>query len=183
MKNLENVQGDERDTVIFSICYAKDRSGKMYMRFGPLGHVGGERRLNVAITRAKCNVKLVGSILPSDIDLSRTNSEGVRMLRSYIEFAQQGTNALKPIESDDAFELKDDFCKVIVDFLRKHGYLVETEIGCSDYKIDIAVVNPDVEGEYIAGIECDGLSYVQAKTARDRDHLRRTILQNMGWNL
>ena len=105
------------------------------------------------------------------------------MLRSYIEFAQQGTNALKPIESDDAFELKDDFCKVIVDFLRKHGYLVETEIGCSDYKIDIAVVNPDVEGEYIAGIECDGLSYVQAKTARDRDHLRRTILQNMGWNL
>ena len=183
VKNLENVQGDERDTVIFSICYAKDRSGKMYMRFGPLGHVGGERRLNVAITRAKCNVKLVGSILPSDIDLSRTNSEGVRMLRSYIEFAQQGTNALKPIESDDAFELKDDFCKVIVDFLRKHGYLVETEIGCSDYKIDIAVVNPDVEGEYIAGIECDGLSYVQAKTARDRDHLRRTILQNMGWNL
>ena len=183
VKNLENVQGDERDTIIFSICYAKDRSGKMYMRFGPLGHVGGERRLNVAITRAKCNVKLVGSILPSDIDLSRTNSEGVRMLRSYIEFAQQGTNALKPIESDDAFELKDDFCKVIVDFLRKHGYLVETEIGCSDYKIDIAVVNPDVEGEYIAGIECDGLSYVQAKTARDRDHLRRTILQNMGWNL
>lgn len=183
VKNLENVQGDERDTIFFSICYAKDRTGKMYMRFGPLGHVGGERRLNVAITRAKCNVKLVGSILPSDIDLSRTNSEGVRMLRSYIEFAQQGSNALKPIESDDAFELKDDFCKVIVDFLRKHGYLVETEIGCSDYKIDIAVVNPDVEGEYIAGIECDGLSYVQAKTARDRDHLRRTILQNMGWNL
>ena len=183
VKNLENVQGDERDTIIFSICYAKDRTGKMYMRFGPLGHEGGERRLNVAITRAKCNVKLVGSILPSDIDLSRTNSEGVRMLRSYIEFARQGTSALKPVENDEAFELKDDFCKVIVDFLRKHGYSVETEIGCSDYKIDIAVVNPDVEGEYIAGIECDGLSYVHAKTARDRDHLRRTILQNMGWNL
>ena len=155
----------------------------MYMRFGPLGHEGGERRLNVAITRAKCNVKLVGSILPSDIDLSRTNSEGVRMLRSYIEFARQGTSALKPVESDEAFELKDDFCKVIVAFLRKHGYSVETEIGCSDYKIDIAVVNSDVEGEYIAGIECDGLSYVHVKTARDRDHLRRTILQNMGWNL
>lgn len=153
------------------------------MRFGPLGHEGGERRLNVAITRAKCNVKLVGSILPSDIDLSRTNSEGVRMLRSYIEFARQGTSALKPIETDETFEMKDDFCKVIVDFLKEHGYAVETEIGCSDYKIDIAVVNPDVEGEYIAGIECDGLSYIHAKTARDRDHLRRTILQNMGWNL
>lgn len=81
------------------------------MRFGPLGHEGGERRLNVAITRAKCNVKLVGSILPSDIDLSRTNSEGVRMLRSYIEFARQGTSALKPIETDEAFEMKDDFAK------------------------------------------------------------------------
>ena len=183
MKNLENVQGDERDTIIFSICYAKDKNGKMYMRFGPLGHEGGERRLNVAITRAKCNIKLVGSILPSDIDLSRTNAEGVRMLRSYIEFARKGTGALKPVENEKVFEAKDDFCKVIVNFLKEHGYSVETEIGCSDYKIDIAVVNPEVEGEYVVGIECDGLSYVHAKTARDRDHLRRTILQNMGWNL
>ena len=183
VKNLENVQGDERDTIIFSICYAKDRTGKMYMRFGPLGQAGGERRLNVAITRAKCNIKLVGSILPSDIDLSRTNSEGVRMLRSYIEFARQGTSALKPIENNKAFVSEDDFCKVIVEFLSDHGYTVETEVGCSDYKIDIAVVNPDVEGEYIAGIECDGLSYFKARTARDRDHLRKTILQNMGWNL
>lgn len=183
VKNLENVQGDERDTIIFSICYAKDITGRMYMRFGPLGHAGGERRLNVAITRAKCNVKLVGSILPSDIDLNRTNSEGVRMLRSYIEFAQQGAGALKPVENAEAFESKDSFCRVIADFLREHGYSVEYEIGCSDYKIDIAVVNPDVEGEYIAGIECDGFSYYHARTARDRDHLRRTILQNMGWNL
>lgn len=183
VKNLENVQGDERDTIIFSICYAKDRNGKMYMRFGPLGHEGGERRLNVAITRAKCNVKLVGSILPSDIDLNRTNSEGVRMLRSYIEFARQGTSALKPIEKEEAFETEDDFCKIIVSFLEEHGYTVETEVGCSDYKIDIAITNPDVEGEYIAGIECDGFAYIHAKTARDRDHLRRTVLQNMGWNL
>jgi very-short-patch-repair endonuclease len=183
VKNLENVQGDERDTIIFSICYAKDKNGRMYMRFGPLGHEGGERRLNVAITRAKCNVKLVGSILPSDIDLDRTNSEGVRMLRSYIEFARQGTSTLKSIEKNEAFESKDDFCKVIVSFLKKHGYTVQTEVGCSDYKIDIAVVNPKVDGEYIAGIECDGLSYIHAKTARDRDHLRRSILQNMGWNL
>ena len=183
VKNLENVQGDERDTIIFSICYAKDRNGKMYMRFGPLGHEGGERRLNVAITRAKCNVKLVGSILPSDIDLNRTNSAGVRMLRSYIEFARQGTTALKPAEKEDSFEATDEFCKVIVDFLEKHGYTVQTQVGCSDYKIDIAVVNPKVDGEYIAGIECDGLSYIQARTARDRDHLRRSILKNMGWNL
>lgn len=183
VKNLENVQGDERDTIIFSICYAKDKNGKMYMRFGPLGHEGGERRLNVAITRAKCNVKLVGSILPSDIDLSRTNSEGVRMLRSYIEFARKGEKALRPVEREEGFESTDDFCNVVAEFLRENGYKVKQQVGCSDYKIDMAVENPDVEGEYIAGIECDGLSYVQAKTARDRDHLRTTILQNMGWNL
>ncbi len=183
VKNLENVQGDERDTIIFSICYAKDQNGKMYMRFGPLGNNGGERRLNVAITRAKCNIKLVGSILPTDIDLNRTNSEGVRMLRSYIEFAQKGTIALKPVEKGSSFDCKDDFCKAIVDFLERHGYSVHTHIGCSDYKIDIAVCNPNNEDEYIAGIECDGLSYIQARTARDRDHLRASVLKNMGWNL
>ena len=137
----------------------------------------------MAITRAKCNVKLVGSILPSDIDLSRTNSEGVKLLRAYIEFAIQGMRALKPVEQTGVFEAKDDFCGVIVAFLKQHGYTVETEVGCSDYKIDIAVVDPEVDGAYLAGIECDGLAYRHAKTARDRDHLRRTVLQNMGWNL
>lgn len=183
VKNLENVQGDERDTIIFSICYAKDKNGKMYMRFGPLGHAGGERRLNVAITRAKCNVKLVGSILPSDIDLNRTNSDGVRMLRSYIEFARKGSSALKPTEKEEAFEAVDEFCNIVAEFLENKGYKIQKHVGCSDYKIDIAIENPDVDGEFIAGIECDGISYVQAKTARDRDHLRKTVLENMGWNM
>lgn len=183
VKNLENVQGDERDTIIFSICYAKDKNGKMYMRFGPLGHVGGERRLNVAITRAKCNVKLVGSILPSDIDLSRTKSEGVRMLRSYIEFAMKGSSVLKSTEREEAFETVDEFCNIVAKFLENNGYKVQKQVGCSDYKIDIAIENPNVDGEFIAGIECDGISYVHAKTARDRDHLRRAVLENMGWKL
>lgn len=183
IKNLENVQGDERDTIIFSICYGKDKNGAMYMNFGPVGHNGGERRLNVAITRAKCNIKLVGSILPSDIDINRAKSEGARMLRSYIEYARKGTSALRPIERAEAFISEDDFCEIIAKFLEEHGYLIEKQVGCSDYKIDIAVKNPNVEGEFIAGIECDGLTYVQAKTARDRDHLRRSVLQNMGWNL
>ena len=183
VKNLENVQGDERDTIIFSICYGKDKNGAMYMNFGPVGHNGGERRLNVAITRAKCNIKLVGSILPSDIDINRAKSEGARMLRSYIEYARKGASALRPIERAEAFESEDDFCEVIAQFLEEHGYLIERQVGCSDYKIDIAVKNPKAEGEFIAGIECDGLSYIHAKTARDRDHLRRSVLQNMGWNL
>ena len=183
VKNLENVQGDERDTIIFSICYAKDKNGKMYMRFGPLGHAGGERRLNVAITRAKCNVKLVGSILPSDIDLSRTKSEGVRMLRSYIEFAMKGSSVLKSAEREEAFETVDEFCNIVAKFLENNGYKVQKQVGCSDCKIDIAIENPNVDGEFIAGIECDGISYVHAKTARDRDHLRSAVLENMGWNL
>lgn len=183
IKNLENVQGDERDTIIFSICYGKDKNGNMYMNFGPVGHNGGERRLNVAITRAKCNIKLVGSILPSDIDINRAKSEGARMLRSYIEYAIKGASALKPIENMGALESSDDFCDLIAKFLEKHGYKIVRQVGCSDYKIDIAIVNPDDVGEFVAGIECDGLSYVQAKTARDRDHLRRSVLQNMGWNL
>lgn len=183
VKNLENVQGDERDTIIFSICYGKDKNGTMYMNFGPVGHNGGERRLNVAITRAKCNIKLVGSILPSDIDINRAKSEGARMLRSYIEYARKGTSALKPVDESESFESSDDFCEVIANFLEKHGYSIEKQVGCSDYKIDIAIKNPEVDGEFIAGIECDGLSYIHAKTARDRDHLRKTVLQNMGWNL
>lgn len=183
IKNLENVQGDERDTIIFSICYGKDKNGAMYMNFGPVGHSGGERRLNVAITRAKCNVKLVGSILPSDIDINRAKSEGARMLRAYIEYARKGTSALKPVDKTEAFESNDDFCEIIAEFLEAHGYSIERQVGCSDYKIDIAIKNPHVEGEFLVGIECDGLSYIHAKTARDRDHLRKSVLQNMGWNL
>lgn len=143
IKNLENVQGDERDTIIFSICYGKDRNGNMYMNFGPVGHNGGERRLNVAITRAKCNIKLVGSILPSDIDVNRAKSEGARMLRSYIEYAMKGTVALKAVENSESFEAEDDFCEVIAKFLEEHGFNIKRKVGCSDYKIDIAIVNPN----------------------------------------
>lgn len=183
VKNLENVQGDERDTIIFSICYAKDRSGKMYMRFGPLGQDGGERRLNVAITRAKCNIKLVGSIHASDIDLSRTEAEGVRMLRSYIEFAGKGTSALRPADAHAMPESGDLFCDAMETFLTDHGYRVKKHVGCSDYKIDLAVVDPRDENRFLAGIECDGQSYIQGKTARDRDHLRRGVMEGRGWQL
>ncbi|MBE6889175.1 MAG: DUF559 domain-containing protein [Ruminococcaceae bacterium] len=158
-------------------------SSAVYGMFGPLGNAGGERRLNVAVTRAKCNVKLVGSILPSDIDLSRTNSEGVRMLRSYIEYARNGVAALRSAASSEVFDSTDEFCDIVADYLESEGYKIHRQVGCSDYKIDIAVEDPEHAGDYIAGIECDGNSYMQARTARDRDHLRRSVLQNMGWNM
>ena len=183
VKNLENVQGDERDTIIFSICYAKNAQGRMYMRFGPLGHQGGERRLNVAITRAKHNVKLVGSILPEDIDLSKTHSEGVRMLRTYISFAMNGSTALPKAEKKNSLYDVDTFSEQVGKFLTSRGCSVQMNVGSSDYTIDIAVEHPKKPGQYIAGIECDGSSYYMARTVRDREHLRTAVLEQMGWKM
>ena len=186
VKNLENVQGDERDTIFFSIGYARTREQKaenrpMAMRFGPLSIAGGERRLNVAITRAKINIKLVSSILPSDIDLSRTESAGVRLLRSYIEFARN--REVLPAKAYRGGR-PDEFADTVARFVRAQGFDVQQNVGCSGYRIDIAVRHPSPDiRQFIAGIECDGYSYASARTARDRDRLRGTVLRNMGWNL
>ena len=184
VKNLENVQGDERDTIIFSIGYAKDSKGIMYMNFGPLSREGGYRRLNVAITRAKYNVKLVGSIVPNDIDLDKVSSEGVKMLRSYIEFAQQGIIALeKDFIFNNNLEFDSPFEEAVYDFLQSKGYNVVTQVGCSGFRIDMAVKHPVQSGKFVIGIECDGAMYHSSRTARERDRLRQTILEDMGWTI
>lgn len=155
----------------------------MYMRFGPLGHQGGERRLNVAITRAKRNIKLVGSISPEDIDLSKTHSEGVKMLRSYITFAMRGSDVLTREEKKNSLYDEDIFSEQIGKFLSSNGCVVKRNVGSSDYTIDIAVEHPKKPGRYIAGIECDGSSYYMARTVRDREHLRTAVLKQMGWKM
>lgn len=184
IKNLENVQGDERDTIIFSIGYAKDQNGVMYMNFGPLSKNGGYRRLNVAITRAKYNVKLVGSIRSTDIDLERTSSDGVKMLRSYIEFAQIGPDALlnEIIEPEYAYT-DSPFEDEVYNILISQGYKVKTQVGCSGYRIDMAIKHPTISGRYVIGIECDGATYHSARTARERDRLREDVLRMRGWKL
>ncbi|MDR0748516.1 MAG: DUF4011 domain-containing protein [Tannerellaceae bacterium] len=192
IKNLENVQGDERDSIIFSIGYAKDGTGReMAMNLGPLGKNGGERRLNVAITRAKYNVKLVGSIQPSDLDLERTNAAGVKLLRSYIEFAQQGISAIHheiniPTngESEPLGPTFDSpFEEAVYDYLISQGYDVDTQVGCSGYRIDMAVRHRLKTNIYILGIECDGATYHTSRTARERDRLRQEVLEKMGWKI
>ncbi|SDJ82459.1 DUF4011 domain-containing protein [Paenibacillus naphthalenovorans] len=184
IKNLENVQGDERDTIIFSIGYAKDSNGIMYMNFGPLSRSGGYRRLNVAITRAKYNVKLVGSIRPTDIKLESTNAEGVKMLRSYIEFAMNGPDAiLNELTYSDSVNVDSPFEESVYDFLVKNGFMVATQVGCSGYRIDLAVKHPTLSGRFVLGIECDGATYHSARTARERDRLRQTILEDIGWKI
>lgn len=183
-KNLENVQGDERDTIIFSIGYAKDLKGTMYMNFGPLSRTGGYRRLNVAITRAKFNIKLVGSIHPTDINLEKVSTDGVIMLRHYIEYAMNGPKSLaNRIVSNRIVNTESPFEEAIYDFLCEHNYIVETQVGCSGYRIDMAVKNPKVNGQYAIGIECDGATYHSARTARDRDRLRQDVLEDMGWTI
>ena len=183
IKNLENVQGDERDTIIFSIGYAKDSNGIMYMNFGPLSREDGYRRLNVAITRAKYNAKLVGSIVPTDIDLEKVTSEGVKLLRLYIEFAQQGIIALeKEPREDSESQCESPFEEAVYDFLLSKGYKVKPQVGCSGFRIDMAVRHPTQSGRYVIGVECDGATYHSSRTARERDRLRQTVL-DMGWTI
>lgn len=184
VKNLENVQGDERDTIIFSIGYAKDQNGVMYMNFGPLSRNGGHRRLNVAITRAKYNVKLVGSIHPTDIKVENTNSEGVKMLRQYMEFAINGVSVLQnELQFTNIVDVDSPFEEAVHDFLIKNGYNVTTQVGCSGYRIDMAVKHPTLSGIFVLGIECDGATYHSARTARERDRLRQTVLEDIGWTI
>lgn len=181
IKNLETVQGDERDTIIFSVAYAKDSQGRFIQNFGPLNRAGGERRLNVAVTRAKDNVQLVASIHYTDINLSNTESEGVRLLRAYLDYAQNGEEALErtiTVSTEDKFDSY--FEQEVCDFLRDNGFTVDTQVGCSGYRIDLGLRQPD-SSNYLMAIECDGATYHRSRNARDRDSLRQRVLENMGW--
>lgn len=181
IKNLETVQGDERDTIIFSVAYAKDSQGRFIHNFGPLNREGGERRLNVAVTRAKDNVQLVASIHYTDINLNNTNSEGARLLRAYLDYAQNGEQALEraiTVSSTDHFDSY--FEEEVCDFLRDQGFTVDTQVGCSGYRIDLGIRKPD-SSNYVLAVECDGATYHSSKNARDRDSLRQSVLERMGW--
>ena len=181
VKNLETVQGDERDRIIFSIAYARDLQGRLLQNFGPINREGGERRLNVAFTRAKHNIQLITSMHCHDIELSNTQSVGVRLLREYLDYAENGNIALErtiKVSQFDSFE--SEFEMEVCDFLRKYGYSIDTQVGVSSFRIDLALKSPN-SSNYLLAIECDGATYHSSKTARDRDRLRQNILENMGW--
>lgn len=176
IKNLETVQGDERDCIILSIGFAKGINGKLSMNFGPINQNGGYRRLNVAITRAKEKVILLGSILPEDFDLSKTESRGVCMLKNYIEFAiNKGRLATYATNfSEDA--ILTDIKKSLKDF----GYEADINIGFSSFKIDLAIKDKD---KYILAILADGHNYHNFTSTNDRIVLRKEVLENCGWNV
>ena len=184
VKNLENVQGDERDVILFSICYGPNQAGKLSMNFGPLNRDGGERRLNVAVTRAKHEVVIFSTLRSEQIDLSRTRATGAAHLKSYLEYAERGPVAIAGnIESAETDDYDSVFEKEVAEFLRSKGYTVHTQIGCSGYRVDLAIVQPDSPGRYLLGIECDGATYHRAATARDRDRLRQAVLEGLGWRI
>ncbi len=179
IKNLENVQGDERDVIMFSIGYGPDKEGKLSMNFGPLNRDGGWRRLNVAITRAKKRM-LVFSVITSDmINLSATRSEGVEGLKGFLKFAETGGGIA--VKADNSKVTAEGFEKIVADELRKRGYTVDCSVGRSDFKVDIAIAHPTKNEQYILGIFCGTKSSYESTTAEDRYISQKNVLNGLGW--
>ena len=183
IKNLETVQGDERDVIIFGVGYGKNTEGKMSMNFGPLNREGGERRLNVAVTRARYHVHLISSIRSFDIDTKRTSRLGPQRLQEYLEYAEHGTKVLSANTIPQKNLTESLFEEQVMQKLESRGLTVRSQIGCSGFRIDLALVNPEQPESYVIGIECDGATYHQTATARDRDRLRQEILERLGWQI
>ena len=183
VKNLENVQGDERDVILFSITYGPDVTGVVSMNFGPLNREGGQRRLNVAITRARGELLVFSSLRSEQIDLSRTQSAGVRDLKDFLDFAERGAQVFVESVSGPQRDWESPLEEAVAQRLEARGWTVHPQIGVSSYRIDIGVVHPDAPGRYLLGVECDGASYHSSATARDRDKLRGEVLRGKGWKL
>ncbi|HEY8748653.1 MAG TPA: DUF4011 domain-containing protein [Tepidisphaeraceae bacterium] len=180
VKNLENIQGDERDVIILSVGFGKDASGKMSLNFGALNDEGGWRRLNVLVTRARRRCVVFSSIRHDDINLANTDSRGVGALKEYLYVAEHGRlKNQPPVGKDHDSEFESAVCKT----LRDRGWEVHPKVGCAGFEIDLAVVDPRAPGRYLLGIECDGATYRSSPTARDRDRLRRSVLEGLGWQI
>ena len=181
VKNLENVQGDERDVILFSIGYGADKNGKVSMNFGPLNNAGGERRLNVAVSRARYEMMVFSTLKASQIDLKRSNAKGVEGLKGFLEFA--GTGKL-PFVSGTAHNLDTNvMVEQICDALARKGYITESFVGRSNFKVDIAVSTREHPEKFILGILCDGRTYFETKTTRDREIVQPSVLRMLNWRV
>ena len=181
VKNLENVQGDERDVILFSIGYGADKKGKVSMNFGPLNNAGGERRLNVAVSRARYEMMVFSTLKSSQIDLNRSNAKGVEGLKAFLEFAETGK--LPFLSSTTQISDANVMVEQICDALARKGYVTESFVGRSNFKVDIAVAAKDHPERFILGILCDGVSYYETKTTRDREIVQPSILRMLNWKV
>lgn len=195
VKNIENVQGDERDIIIFSIGYAPDEKGRVSVNFGALSQDGGENRLNVAISRAKQRVVVVTSIEPEELNVDSTKNPGPKLFKKYLQYAREVSNGNHEgakailnslvdsnIERNRTLKYDSDFEMQVHDVLEAKGYSVDTQVGVSEYKIDLAIYDKE-RSRYILGIECDGATYHSSKFARERDIHRQRYLESRGWKI
>lgn len=180
VKNLENVQGDERDVIFISIGYGRTAEGYTSQSFGPLNMEGGEKRLNVLITRSRLRCAVYTNLTADDIDLSKSASRGVQVLKSFLQFAQKG---LLDVAKPSGRPAGSPFEEAVANQLSRLGYQVHQQVGAAGFFIDLAIVDPEQPGHYVLGIECDGASYHSARSARDRDRLRQQVLEAMGWQI
>lgn len=179
VKNLETIQGDERDVIFISIGYGYDENGKMSLNFGPLNQDGGERRLNVLITRAREKCVVFSNFKAYDMNLTANPPFGVRALKEFLGYAETLTAGHRQVEEyrEEPFE------DAIYSFLAENGYQVDKQVGCAGFRVDLAIVDDENPGKYILGINTDGKMYASSKVARDRDRLREQVLTGLGWNL
>lgn len=178
IKNLENVQGDERDVIFISVGYGKQQSGKLSMNFGPINKEGGERRLNVLFSRAKQQCVVFSNLKADDIDLSRTNSVGVSALKQFLQYAH--TRELNIPEVGSGFA-ESPFEQQVAEVLTRNGYDIAHQVGTAGFRIDIGVKHPEQKGRFILAVECDGAAYHSSQIARDRDKTRQLVLEGQGW--
>ncbi|MFM7055793.1 MAG: DUF4011 domain-containing protein [Planctomycetota bacterium] len=183
VKNLENVQGDERDVILFSVAYGADQTGRFTRNFGALNRDGGQRRLNVAVTRARQEMIVFASFRAEDLNTEGVQFQGVVHLKAFLDYAERGTKALPAMDRGSVGTHESPFEEAVAERLRAKGWEVIPQIGVSRFRIDLGIVNPDAPGAYLAGIECDGATYHSSATARDRDIVREHILRNLGWNI
>ena len=181
IKNLENVQGDERDVILFSVGYGPDKDKKVNLNFGPLNREGGWRRLNVAVSRARYEMKVFSTLKAEQIDITRTASLGVAGLKAFLEYAEKGKSSLSTLKVNGKHQ-DSGFIDSLANRLRAEGFDVLTNIGSSGFKIDIGIINPKVPSEYQLGVLCDGPNYRDSKTAKDREIIQSEVLGLLGWN-
>jgi hypothetical protein len=182
IKNLENVQGDERDVMIFSVGYGHDENGKFTMNFGPMNRSGGQRRLNVAITRARRRVEVVSSVRSEEFPTT-IPAAGVRHLHRYLDYAARGEAALALEIAESALDADSPFEEEVIRVIRSWGYEAVPQVGTAGYRFDIGIPHPTETGRYALGVECDGAMYHSSRVARDRDRLRQEVLEDLGWRI
>ena len=183
VKNLENVQGDERDVMYFSITFGKDAAGKFPVDFGAINRVGGERRLNVAVTRARQALLVYASFLPDELRAERSSARGVHDLKAFLEYAHKGPSAIAARTDGSLGEMESPFEEAVAGAIESRGWRLDPQVGVSGFRVDLGVIHPDRPGAYLAGIECDGATYHRSAAARDRDKTRQQVLENLGWKI